>query len=60
MGTKEKVEVQKMLCPFHKEKTPSMTYSLQLNRYSCFSCGDKGTVDHLIRDLSKRLKEEFE
>jgi len=34
----------KMLCPFHDEKTPSMSVDTEINLFNCFGCGESGTV----------------
>lgn len=41
-----------ILCPFHKEETPSMWLRYDTGRYSCFGCGARG----LIVDLPKEKK----
>ena len=30
------------LCPFHKEKTPSVSFSMDKPVYHCFGCGESG------------------
>src|SRR5579864_7306013 len=38
------------LCPFHNEKTPSFSVSLERGFFHCFGCGAGGTVfDFIIR-----------
>ncbi|MCL5037512.1 MAG: DNA primase [Chloroflexi bacterium] len=40
----------KGLCPFHKEKTPSFTYSPEKGLWYCFGCGQGGTlIDFIIK-----------
>jgi hypothetical protein len=34
----------KMLCPFHKEQTPSMVINNLTRTFHCFSCGAAGNV----------------
>jgi len=38
---------RKMLCPFHKENTPSMLIWDDENRYKCFGCGKTGKLNEL-------------
>lgn len=45
----------KILCPFHDEKTPSMSIFTGRNgalRYHCFGCGADGTVEHMVAEIS--------
>ena len=37
-----------MLCPFHKEKTPSCTVSPRFKIFYCFGCGETGNFDKLM------------
>ena len=38
-----------VICPFHSEKTPSMSINLSKKRYHCFgSCGEGGSAIDLI------------
>ena len=39
----------KILCPFHKEKTPSFVISPDKQIYHCFGCGAGGNVLSFIR-----------
>lgn len=46
------------LCPYHKESTPSFSFSPKRNIYKCFGCGKSGG-DHLSFDNGiLRLKNE--
>ncbi len=38
------------LCPFHNEKTPSL--SIHNNKYHCFGCGESGDTISLVRHLN--------
>lgn len=37
------------LCPFHKEKTPSM--KIDRNRYHCFGCGEDGDIFEFVQRM---------
>ena len=37
-----------VLCPFHHEKTPSMSINVQQKVYHCFGCGAAGTENDFI------------
>ncbi len=39
-------------CPFHTDRTPSMSINLSQGIYHCFSCGKGGSVESLYRDLT--------
>lgn len=39
------------LCPFHKEKTPSFSVSMDKQIYHCFGCGVGGNVIHFISKI---------
>lgn len=39
-------------CPFHKDKSPSMTISLSKGIYHCFSCSRSGNIEGLFWDLT--------
>jgi len=34
----------KITCPFHDEKTPSLSINLEQNKWQCFGCGMKGNT----------------
>ena len=36
------------LCPFHKEKTPSFTVSIEKQIYYCFGCHEGGNAVHFL------------
>lgn len=33
-----------ILCPFHKENTPSCTIDIKSNTFHCFGCGANGKI----------------
>ncbi len=39
------------LCPFHGEKTPSMSVSAEKCVYYCFGCGVKGDVINFVQEI---------
>lgn len=39
------------LCPFHSEKTPSFSVSLNKGIYHCFGCGKGGNAINFIKDV---------
>lgn len=39
------------LCPFHKEKTPSFSVSVDKQIFHCFGCGAGGNVIHFIQKI---------
>lgn len=41
----------KGLCPFHREKTPSFSVSVDKQLYHCFGCGAGGTVINFIMHI---------
>ncbi len=44
-------KTNKVLCLFHEEKTPSLSFSEKLNIYKCFSCGEHGDNINLIMKI---------
>lgn len=40
-------------CPFHREKTPSLSIERENNYFSCFGCGEKGDMIHFVAALHK-------
>lgn len=41
------------LCPFHKEKTPSFSVSVDKQLFYCFGCGKGGNVFSFIREMER-------
>ena len=41
----------KILCPFHKEKTPSLLLNDEIGTYHCFGCGSSGNAFKLFKYL---------
>jgi DNA primase len=41
------------LCPFHTEKSPSFTVSINLGFYYCFGCGKSGDIINFVKDFDK-------
>jgi DNA primase len=39
------------LCPFHKERTPSFTVSLNTNTFYCFGCHAQGAITNLLSKI---------
>ena len=50
--------VYKSLCPFHDERTPSFTVSLNKQFYYCFGCSASGNVITFLREFSHLSFEE--
>lgn len=51
---------QKILCPFHTEKTPSMYINTETQRFRCFGCGESGTIiDWLMLENGYTVSESF-
>ncbi|MFA5889979.1 MAG: DNA primase [Actinomycetota bacterium] len=51
MQLKRAGRLYKALCPFHPEKTPSMSLDPAKGLYHCFGCGEGGDVIHLVRKI---------
>lgn len=48
------VKQHKSLCPFHDDRHPSLSFSIQRNTYRCFVCGAHGgTIDLTMHLLGK-------
>lgn len=43
----------KGLCPFHNERTPSLTVDREKGLYHCFGCGAGGDVIHFVRQIDR-------
>jgi DNA primase len=41
---------QRILCPFHEEKTPSCLVDTLRGRYHCLGCGRIGPIEDLPKD----------
>lgn len=41
-------------CPFHTDKTPSLSINFDMGIYNCFSCGKGGSIESLYYDLTGR------
>ena len=41
------------LCPFHTEKSPSLTVSPELSVYHCFGCGKSGDLFRFVMDFER-------
>lgn len=41
-----------ILCPFHKEKTPSFSFNLEKKCYHCFGCGVSGNLYNLLKKIN--------
>jgi len=41
------------VCPFHADKSPSLTVSPQKNIYTCFACGATGDVINFVKEYEK-------
>ncbi|MBU3181590.1 DNA primase [Clostridium psychrophilum] len=49
------------LCPFHNEKTPSFTVSVEKQIYKCFGCGEAGNViSYIMKDRNMTFPEAAE
>lgn len=46
-----KVFRHRSLCPFHEDKSPSLSYSVARNRYRCWACGARGDPIDLAMKL---------
>ena len=42
-------------CPFHEDKTPSLSFTRSANSFHCFSCGISGKmIGFLMKQYKKR------
>nr|UXY86971.1 DNA primase [Cryptomonas paramecium] len=48
-----------ILCPFHREKTPSFHIEQEKGLYYCFGCGESGNLYTFIKKISQK-KTEFD
>ena len=48
INDKPNIKNEHMLCPFHKERTPSFCIIKPDNFYYCFGCGARGNVINWI------------
>ena len=63
--TGENADTKKVLCPFHPDRTPSMSF--RNNRFRCFACGENGSaIDFVMKlyhisvsEASKMLVKDF-
>lgn len=39
-------------CPYHKDKHPSCSIDVEKGLFNCFSCGQKGTLRRVFRDIN--------
>lgn len=45
------VRKHRCLCPFHADRTPSLSFSVKRNTYRCWSCSARGDPIDLVRNL---------
>lgn len=45
------VRFNKIICPFHEDKTPSLSLDVKNNRWKCFGCNKKGDVIDFVMGL---------
>ena len=53
ISTKPKGQNKIALCPFHNERTPSLTIPKEDNMYKCFGCGVSGDIFSFIMEIKK-------
>lgn len=46
-GVIQRPRVCRILCPFHREQTPSCMVHLDRREYVCFGCGREGPVSDI-------------
>ena len=52
------VKGHRMICPFHEDKHPSLSFDRRTNRFLCFACGATGgTIDLVMGVLGKGFRE---
>ncbi len=44
------------LCPFHKDKNPSLSINLETGLFHCFGCGEKGNIHQFAERMGYQIK----
>ena len=50
--------LKKFLCPFHNDKSPSLSINPRTGKYRCFSCGAHGDMIDFVQDYFNVTKKE--